>query len=36
MGWTAASGGAFGRRRGAAAGRFGAWWALAAGDDAEG
>lgn len=30
MGWTAASGGAFGRRRGAAAGRFGAWWALAA------
>jgi hypothetical protein len=30
MGWTAASGGAYGRRRGAAAGRFGTWWALAA------
>jgi hypothetical protein len=30
MAWTAASGGAHGRRRGAAAGRFGAWWALAA------
>lgn len=30
MGWTAASGGAHGRRRGAAAGRFGAWWAMAA------
>jgi hypothetical protein len=30
MGWTAASGGAHGRRRGAAAGRFGAWWTLAA------
>lgn len=29
MAWTAASGGAHGRRRGAAAGRFGAWWALA-------
>lgn len=30
MGWAGASGGAHGRRRGAAAGRFGAWWALAA------
>jgi hypothetical protein len=30
MAWTAASGGAHGRRRGMAAGRFGAWWALAA------
>lgn len=30
MGWTAASGGAHGRRRGAAAGRFATWWALAA------
>jgi hypothetical protein len=30
MGWAAASGGAHGRRRGAAAGRFAAWWALAA------
>lgn len=30
MGWGAASGGAHGRRRGAAAGRFGAWWAAAA------
>jgi hypothetical protein len=30
MAWTAASGGAHGRRRGAAAGRFGAWWAMAA------
>jgi hypothetical protein len=30
MSWTAASGGAHGRRRGMAAGRFGAWWALAA------
>lgn len=28
--WTAASGGAHGRRRGAAAGRFEAWWLLAA------
>ncbi len=27
MGWAAASGGAHGKRRGAAAGRFGAWWA---------
>ena len=26
VGWAAASGGAHGRRRGAAAGRFGAWW----------
>lgn len=30
MAWAGASGGAHGRRRGAAAGRFGAWWALAA------
>ena len=30
MAWCAASGGAHGRRRGAAAGRFGAWWAAAA------
>src|SRR5207245_11105617 len=30
MAWTAASGGAHGRRRGAAAGRFAIWWALAA------
>jgi hypothetical protein len=30
MGWAAASGGAHGRRRGAAAGRFAAWWAVAA------
>ena len=29
MGWTAASGGAHGRRRGAAAGRFSVWWTLA-------
>ncbi len=28
--WTAASGGAYGRRRGAAAGRFAAWWTVAA------
>lgn len=28
MGWTAASGGAHGRRRGAAAGRFAVWWTL--------
>ena len=28
--WAGASGGAHGRRRGAAAGRFSAWWALAA------
>ena len=27
--WTAASGGAYGRRRGMAAGRFSAWWAAA-------
>jgi hypothetical protein len=37
LGWAGASGGAFGRRRGAALGRFGAWWMLAAladiGDD---
>lgn len=30
MAWAAASGGAHGRRRGAAAGRFQAWWAAAA------
>lgn len=30
MAWTAASGGAYGRRRGAAAGRFAAWWTVAA------
>ena len=30
MGWAGASGGAHGRRRGAAAGRYGAWWAIAA------
>lgn len=30
MAWTAASGGAHGRRAGAAAGRFEAWWAAAA------
>lgn len=30
MGWAGASGGAHGRRRGAAAGRYGTWWALAA------
>jgi hypothetical protein len=30
MAWVGASGGAHGRRRGMAAGRFGAWWALAA------
>src|SRR5437763_1268865 len=30
MAWAAASGGAHGRRRGMAAGRFGAWWALTA------
>lgn len=29
MAWTAASGGAHGRRRGMAAGRFNAWWTLA-------
>ncbi len=29
MAWTGASGGAHGRRRGAAAGRFNAWWAAA-------
>jgi hypothetical protein len=29
MGWAAASGGAHGRRRGAAAGRYLAWWAVA-------
>jgi hypothetical protein len=30
LGWAGASGGAHGRRRGAAAGRFSSWWALAA------
>jgi hypothetical protein len=30
MAWTAASGGAHGRRRGMATGRFNAWWAVAA------
>ena len=30
MAWAGASGGAHGRRRGAAVGRFGAWWAVAA------
>lgn len=30
IGWAAASGGAHGRRRGAATGRFGAWWTAAA------
>ena len=29
MSWAGASGGAHGRRRGAAAGRYGVWWALA-------
>lgn len=29
MGWAGASGGAHGKRRGAAAGRFGTWWAIA-------
>ena len=29
MGWAAASGGAHGRRRGAAAGRYLAWWVVA-------
>jgi hypothetical protein len=30
MAWAAASGGAHGRRRGMAAGRFAAWWTVAA------
>jgi hypothetical protein len=30
LGWAGASGGAHGRRRGAAAGRFNAWWVVAA------
>jgi hypothetical protein len=30
LAWAGASGGAHGRRRGAAAGRFSTWWALAA------
>lgn len=30
MAWAGASGGAFGRRRGGALGRFGAWWLIAA------
>lgn len=33
LAWAGASGGAHGRRRGAAAGRFGAWWLLAAAGD---
>jgi len=33
MAWCGASGGAHGRRRGMASGRFGAWWALAAVSD---
>ena len=36
VGWAGASGGAHGRRRGAASGRFGAWWLLGAfGDEIE-
>jgi hypothetical protein len=35
MAWAAASGGAYGRRKGAAAGRFAAWWAAAAVSDLE-
>ncbi len=35
MAWAAASGGTHGRRRGMAAGRFGAWWAAAAVTDLE-
>ena len=35
MGWAGASGGAHGRRRGAAAGRYGTWWAIAALADLE-
>jgi len=34
LAWAGASGGAHGRRRGAASGRFGAWWTLAALGDA--
>jgi len=34
LAWAGASGGAYGRRRGAATGRFGAWWMLAALGDA--
>jgi hypothetical protein len=30
LAWAGASGGAHGRRRGAAIGRFGAWWTIAA------
>ena len=30
MAWAGASGGAYGRRRGGPAGRFAAWWAVAA------
>ena len=33
LAWAGASGGAHGRRRGAAIGRFGAWWTVAALDD---
>jgi hypothetical protein len=36
MAWAAATGGAHGRRRGAAAGRFNAWWAIAALGDLNG
>ncbi|MCA1838877.1 MAG: hypothetical protein ABR507_08140 [Actinomycetota bacterium] len=35
MAWAAANGGAHGRRRGAASGRFGTWWALASVFDLE-
>jgi hypothetical protein len=35
MGWAGASGGAHGRRRGAAAGRFAAWWAAASMSDSD-
>lgn len=34
LAWAGASGGAYGRRRGAATGRFGAWWMLSALGDA--
>lgn len=36
MAWAGASGGAYGRRRGAATGRFSAWWLLAALNDSLG
>src|SRR5690606_32453128 len=35
MAWASASGGAHGRRRGAAAGRYGAWWTVATLADVE-